>query len=1228
MPLTRFAQSQIRNKHLMRPLTTINYQKLNTQNLQRTPLQLIYSQRFTRDEISKIVYTNYGHNSFNYRALCSFPILALLFIATAFNKAHADAVKPLPEPRHDIDENKLTNYIYDGWNSLKVAEGKNIVLVMGNTGSGKSTLINYLLGNKLEKKKDEEGKFRWYRVEGDTSPGPKIGHEDDSETIHPAVYQNLKDRIFYCDLSGFEDTRDKTTQTWAHVSRDLVVKTAEQVSSIIVVLSEEDLANKNAFFKKLCKTLSLILSLDSNFDSVTINMVFTKNGEKTEEEVKKSLLKLSEKLQKNLDTKKESILSKLTTVSRRTLENLNEANEQERVKLKDEIEKDSKLEELRSEFEQLDLVRQIKVLDILLHQSKIVIAKDYNSIETRNAIVNNLRSEDLFGSNRLRFTRPKDPYRFYFDPHLAHLAGKFQTLFENQKRIFSDLIALERDLEIINNELKKHPTSEDSEQQAPAMGMMKELIDSKTQEMNRYTSEISVLEQELKRLDNDDPYLYWSEHEDEKRSWYGFLNYTKRVFQYPGHIPFLDAKTNTGKASRSSFINEKKDKDKPVYEVTYQTGFYEDADGYVELYIRTKDYPEHKKRIAEISNIVLPQKKSAQKTVYDELEELKKLNNIENLRKKYVEYTNKQLELKKEFSLLNESFTKDTLSKMETVGRIMKTMDNEDSILFLKSLSDFCYILGQYFYKASEIEKAISAFERAIKHNSSHADANFQLARCYQRKSDSQQYQKHMRLSACSGSQEAKRELEEQKIPIFDLGYDILNPYIYSIMAELAYCNPMEFQKENGKIPAYLFKKLQDKNWEVLTTPYENAGCNKKTGYQAIAFIHRGSKQIVIAHRGTQNAESVLADIAMLRMTVPTQYQEGAKVFTKQLLEHYKDYAVSHTGHSLGGSLAAFSAYETGSAATIFDPFGVKHILFNNMGESFDTSQLPITTYLSRVNIVNGTAPHVGLVLEIQSSGKPGALTIPDLGVPLMRYCFEQYSDFGVLGTITEEMYEDLFKKHSMSIIRSSFETENKLPAAMGLVEAWPDDLARVFAHHNFTFGVLGNQTHSPNASTLTDGADVFRLKFMYNYQVNGIGKEMNRLDVRFFPTEFVDILRKRRNNSSVVNNYDIDHELLESCTLIDDTETTKQYVSILSANKVDIFQLKSYVDRKIGAYNLRHPIEGRRNRELRKSEENPHSVQLPKKEEKATSNLFFSASCGAVGLAVGAAATYWFGRR
>lgn len=353
----------------------------------------------------------------------------------------------------------------------------------------------------------------------------------------------------------------------------------------------------------------------------------------------------------------------------------------------------------------------------------------------------------------------------------------------------------------------------------------------------------------------------------------------------------------------------------------------------------------------------------------------------------------------------------------------------------------------------------------------------------------------------------------------------------------------------------------------------------------------------------------------------------------KLLARYGKDYIISHTGHSLGGSLAAFSAYETGTSATLFDPFGVREILFNSTeGRSFDTKQLPITTYLSRVNIINGSAPHIGLVLEIQST-KAEAITIPDLGVQFMRHCFEHYTQFKELGAITEEMYADLFKKHSMSTIRASFEYPNKLPALMGFVESWPDSPTKVFAHHALTIG-MGNQTRSPNVNSFTDEKNRHRLQERYKYVVRPVSESngMKQLDACFFSSEFIQLLMPQKDHQLHANTYGIDSEILKICQLMQKVGTNEQYVLISDREDIDIFQLKTYVDRKINFYKLQKITSGIQNvsRELHKTEFFS-SIKQPQKETDLANNrsLFRVGIFGAaIGATAGAIATYWLNPR
>jgi energy-coupling factor transporter ATP-binding protein EcfA2 len=81
------------------------------------------------------------------------------------------------------------------------ANGKDIIALIGNTGAGKSTLINYLWGLKMIKNKG------FIEVENSNEEIAKIGHsKGSSETLITQIYQKTNSYTFV-DCGGFLDTR-------------------------------------------------------------------------------------------------------------------------------------------------------------------------------------------------------------------------------------------------------------------------------------------------------------------------------------------------------------------------------------------------------------------------------------------------------------------------------------------------------------------------------------------------------------------------------------------------------------------------------------------------------------------------------------------------------------------------------------------------------------------------------------------------------------------------------------------------------------------------------------------------------------------------------------------------------------------------------------------------------------------------------------------------------------
>jgi energy-coupling factor transporter ATP-binding protein EcfA2 len=109
-------------------------------------------------------------------------------------------------PEYKIMIKEIFHLIENGIKEINCNEGE-VVLVCGRTGSGKSTLINYLIGNELKTVKLPNKKIPAIEIAHHNQNSAKIGHGDKSETFIPQKFLDKERGVAYWDCPGFEDTR-------------------------------------------------------------------------------------------------------------------------------------------------------------------------------------------------------------------------------------------------------------------------------------------------------------------------------------------------------------------------------------------------------------------------------------------------------------------------------------------------------------------------------------------------------------------------------------------------------------------------------------------------------------------------------------------------------------------------------------------------------------------------------------------------------------------------------------------------------------------------------------------------------------------------------------------------------------------------------------------------------------------------------------------------------------
>jgi len=170
---------------------------------------------------------------------------------------------------------------------LHYSKNKHIVACFGNTGAGKSTLINLIAGNALRVENRE-----YVLDHPDDVNAMEIGTGADSKTLYPKCLSI--DDVLYYDFPGFNDTEGSIRNLINAAFIKKILMEALSVRFIFVVGEDQFTADRGASVKKLFESIGdLFVTKDSTLDIVKNSLfVVTKSNET---EVDKELQFLSTK---------------------------------------------------------------------------------------------------------------------------------------------------------------------------------------------------------------------------------------------------------------------------------------------------------------------------------------------------------------------------------------------------------------------------------------------------------------------------------------------------------------------------------------------------------------------------------------------------------------------------------------------------------------------------------------------------------------------------------------------------------------------------------------------------------------------------------------------------------------------------------------------------------------------------------------------------------------------
>jgi hypothetical protein len=147
---------------------------------------------------------------------------------------------------------------------------EDVVFIMGNTGAGKSTTINYLCGRKVVTLRDASDDFIVRLDVQDPIEGCAIGHGGDSRTRYlQSIIDPAGDSLVFCDTPGFEDTEGSSVDIANAVAISWTIRQCRSVRLVLLLDASLFGSARGVELNKLLQLFKrFLINADANLDSV------------------------------------------------------------------------------------------------------------------------------------------------------------------------------------------------------------------------------------------------------------------------------------------------------------------------------------------------------------------------------------------------------------------------------------------------------------------------------------------------------------------------------------------------------------------------------------------------------------------------------------------------------------------------------------------------------------------------------------------------------------------------------------------------------------------------------------------------------------------------------------------------------------------------------------------------------------------------------------------------